>query len=453
MITIDVCKMFMKQFLRDIRKEKMKIFRISILIAVIAFCGYNSHSQLIGKASNNSVVLENAEIYTVTKGVVAGSVWLQDGKIKAVGKVDAPTTVERIDCQGKRVYPGFIDSGTSLGLKEIGSISLTQDAREIGEFHPQMDALTAVNPNSVLIPVTRVNGITSVLAVPEGGYYCGQANLINLWGYTPDQMDANFKGLVINYPSTGKKGWWDRRSPEEIKKESEKALKKFTDYWEKAVAYQKIYEKAKGEVSYNPELEAMRLAVEGKMKVLIECNSKEDILAAIKWVGEIGIDAILTGVKEGYMVADSIAKSGLPVVTGPVLAVPSRSSEAFDVVYKNAGVMQKAGIEVALRTDDNENVRNLLYNAGFAAAYGMGIEEAVKAITIVPARLFGLDDMYGSIEAGKVANLFICDGDPFETKTTIEQVFINGWKIPMESRHTLLYDEFLERNPGLQSNK
>ncbi len=431
----------------------MKTLRIYIVIAFITFCGFNAHSQLIGKGSNETIVLENAEIHTVTNGIVQGSVWLEKGKIKAIGEVNAPADIKRMNCQGKRIYPGFIDSGTSLGLKEIGSISLTQDAREIGEFHPQMDALTAVNPNSILIPVTRVNGITTVLTVPEGGYYSGLANLINLWGYTPNQMDANFKGLVMNYPSTGKRGWWDRRSPEEIKKESEKALKKFDTYWEKAEAYQELYEQASGEVVYNPELEAMRMAVEGKMKVLLECNSKEDILAAIKWVGDKNINAILTGVKEGYMVADSISKAGIPVVTGPILAVPSRSSESYDIAYKNTGIMQKAGVEVAIRTDENENVRNLLYNAGFAAAYGMGIEEAVKAITIVPARIFGVDKMYGSIETGKVANLFICDGDPFETKTTIEQVFINGWKIPMESRHTLLYDEFLERNPGLQNKK
>lgn len=423
---------------------------IYILLAFSLFACFQVNAQLIGKPEIGTFALENAEIHTVTKGIVKGTVLIKDGIIVEVGNVTIPTDAKRIDCRGKRIYPGFIDSGTTLGLKEIGSISLTQDAAEIGEFHPQMKALTAVNPNSVLIPVTRVNGITTVLAVPERGIFTGTASLINLWGYTPVQMDAGFQGLVVNYPNTSKGGWWDKRSDEDVKKDADKAIKKLNDYWQKAKDYSENYDRSGGKVDYNPELEAMRKSIKGEMKVLVNCNSKEDILGAIKWIQKEKINAVLTGVREGYLVADSIAAANLSVITGPVLSVPGRSSEAYDVAYKNASVMQKAGIMVCLRTNDNENVRNLPYNAGFAAAYGMGIEESLKAITINPAKLFGVDQYYGSIEKGKIANLFICDGDPFETKTTIEQVFIHGTKIPMESRHSLLYDEFLQRNPGLK---
>ena len=409
-----------------------------------------AQGQLVGKGETGTFALENAEIHTITKGVQIGTVLIKDGLITGVGKnISIPADAKRIDCSGKRVYPGFIDSGTTLGLNEIGAVSLTKDANEIGDFTPQMKALTAVNPNSVLIPVTRVSGVTTVITAPTGGLFPGTAALIDLWGYTPKQMSTGFQSVIINYPNTGKRGWWDKRSEEDVKKDADKAIKKLDDYWTKAVDYSALYDKTNGDMDYNPELEALRLAVKGQRKVMINCNSKSDILQAIKWIKEKKIDGILTGVREGFMVTDSIKASGIPVITGPILSTPSRSSASYDSAYKNAGVMQKAGIKVAIRTNENENVRNLLYNAGFAATYGMGTEEAVKAITIVPAEIFGVADKYGSIEKGKIANLFICNGDPFETKTTIDQVFINGWKIPMESRHTLLYDEFLQRNPGI----
>ena len=152
----------------------------------------------------------------------------------------------------------------------------------------------------------------------------------------------------------------------------------------------------------------------------------------------------------GWRVADSIAAAGIPVITGPVLSRPGRSSDRYDTAYKNAGVMSKAGVKVVIRTNNAENVRNLPYNAGFAAAYGMGREEALKAVTINAAEVLGVGNLLGSIEPGKMANLFIADGDIFETKTQVKYLFINGWQIPMESRHTLLYDEFLNREPGLR---
>jgi imidazolonepropionase-like amidohydrolase len=112
--------------------------------------------------------------------------------------------------------------------------------------------------------------------------------------------------------------------------------------------------------------------------------------------------------------------------------------------------MLEAGVKVAIRTRETENVRNLPFNAGFAAAYGMGTEAALRAVTLTPAEIFGVADMLGSLDEGKVANLFVSDGDPFEPKTTISHLYISGRDVPMESRHTLLYNEFLERDPGLQ---
>jgi imidazolonepropionase-like amidohydrolase len=189
--------------------------------------------------------------------------------------------------------------------------------------------------------------------------------------------------------------------------------------------------------------------IHGEGKLMIEVNTAKDIKEAIEWVENNKLDVIFTGVAEGWRVADELAKSGIPVITGPVLSQPTRSYDRYDKAYANAGLMQKAGVKVAIRTSEAENVRNLPYHAGFAAAYGMGREAALKSVTLTPAEIFGIEDRTGSIEVGKTANLFIATGDIFETQTKVEQVFISGWKIPMESRQTELYEEFIKRSPGL----
>ncbi|MEO9870793.1 amidohydrolase family protein [Ekhidna sp.] len=407
----------------------------------------------IPSAETGTFALTNATIETVTNGTIQnGTLIISDGKIAEVGtNVSIPQGAKTIDCSGMTIYPGMIDGGTQIGLVEVSSDPRTRDNSEIGDVIPHIQALTAVNPSSAIHPVTRVNGVTTALTMPSGGLFPGTAALINLHGYTPDQMYAGFKGVVLNFPATGRRGRWDRRSDEDIKKAAEKNLKKLNDVWAKAMQYHKIDSASGGkDQPYYPEMEALLPVVRGEMKLLVNVNAANDIKAALKWIDEKGADAILCGVSEGWRMAEEIAKAGIPVVTGPVLSNPTRSYDRYDRPYANAGAMQKAGVKVALRTNEVENVRNLPFHAGFAAAYGMGKEEALKAITIIPAEIFGVSDMYGSLEKGKVANLLVANGDPFETSTMIKYVFIDGWNIPMVSRHTQLYEEYLNRAPGVK---
>jgi imidazolonepropionase-like amidohydrolase len=427
-----------------------------IIYLILFVCSGVAALAQVPKGKYGTFVLTNATVETVTKGTINnGTVIITNGKITYVGAATtAPQGAEVIDCKGKWIYPGFIDGGTNIGLSEVGSDQRTRDLNEIGEVIPQMQALTAVNPNSALIPVTRVSGVTTALTAPVGGMLPGTAALINLHGYTPDQMYANFKGVVVNFPSTGRRGGFDRRSDEDIKTASEKAMKKLNEVFDRATQYHKLDSTMKGKgLEYYPEMEALLPAVRGERMVMVEVNAAKDILEALKWIKERKLKkVVLTGCREGWRVAGDIAKSGIPVIAGPVLALPSRDYDRYDKAYANPGLMKKAGVKVALRTSETENVRNLLFNAGFAAAYGMGREEALKAVTIVPAEIFGVSDKLGSIEVGKAANVVVSDGDPFETKTNIIHVFIDGWQIPMVSRHTQLYDEFLKREPGVNKS-
>jgi len=431
--------------------------RILYFILILVCAGMFSVQAQSPKAIDGTFALTNATIETVTKGVIQnGTVIISKGKIAAVGSnIPIPAGAEVIDCKGQWIYPGMIDSNTQLGLSEVASDQRTRDFEEVGDIIPQVRAITAVNPNSALIPVTRISGVTTVIASPRGSLISGTAALIDLHGYTPDQMFAGFEGVVMTFPDAGRRGFFDRRTDEELKKDYDKKLNKLNEAWDKAVQYHKIdsASKSKG-ITYYPEMQALLPVVRGERALLIQANAAKDILNALKWVKDKKIKkVILTGVAEGWRVADEIAKANIPVLAGPVLDLPSRDYDRYDKAYANPGLMKKAGVKVALCTqEDRGNVRNLPYHAAFAAAYGMGREEALKSVTIVPAEIFGVADRMGSIEVGKNATLFICDGDPFEMKTNIKQVFIDGWKIPMVSRQTELYDEFLKREPGLSKN-
>ena len=428
-------------------------FLLSVVL-FLAFCGTVS-----AQSQKGTFALTNARIQTVTKGVIErGVLVIRDGKIAAIGPdVSAPTDATVIDCNGLTLYPGMIDAGTQLGLVEVGSLPETRDNTELGQIAPQMRALTAINPNSVGIPVTRVSGVTTVLTVPNGGLFPGTAALINLNGYTPEQMSvAGWQAVAMNFPSTGRRGWWDDRPEEEVEKEAKKARQRLDDVWKKAVLYSKIDSARhanpdpKRLPEYLPEMEALLPAVTRRAPLLIEVNAARDIDSAIVWAKQNNVLAVFTGVDEGWRVADKLAAANIPCIVGPVLSIPNRPSDRYDRAYGNAGLLQAAGVKIALRTNEEANVRNLPFNAGYAAAYGLGREEALRAVTIVPAEIFGVSNQLGSLEIGKQATLFAADGDPFEPATNIRYVFIDGYRIPMTSRHTELHQEFLRRQPGLK---
>ena len=430
---------------------KMKIW-LSIVLLVLSL---GLAAQQVNKSRSGTFALMNANIETVTKGQVKGHLLIKDGKIADLGaNISIPDDAEQIDCQGLSIYPGMIDGGTKVGLYEVGSVELTQDDNEIGDVTPHVKALTAVNPNSVIIPVTRFNGVTTVITSPSGGLFPGTAALIHLHGYTPNQMFAGFDAVVMNFPSARSRGRRDDRSEEDRKKDMDKALKTLNEVWKQAELYTKIEDAhLKGDAEapdYNPEMAALAAVIRGKKSLMIQVNQAQSIEMAIAWVQEKSIKAIFTGVAEGWRVADKLAAANIPVITGPVLATPNRASDRYDRPYANAGIMAKAGVKVALRTNESENARNLPFHAGFAAAYGMGKEEALKAVTINAAEMFGLADELDSLEKGKSATLFVATGDPFEPATQIKYLFIDGYLVPFDNRQLRLYNEFLEREPGVK---
>ena len=434
----------------------MPLFRLLALVALAAPAAAQGPQY---RAETGTFALTDCRIETVSSGTVErGTVVIDAGRIAAVGPDAAvPAGATRVPCDGGTVYPGFFDSGARVGLQEIGAASETVDLDEIGEVTPQMRALTAVNPSSVHIPVTRLSGVTTVLTRPRGGLMPGTAALISMLGYTPAEMAAGFEGVVLAFPPSGRRGPGDRREQTEVDRTAREALARLDAVWREAVLYARLDSAraasgsdAGGEaLPYQPEMEALLPVLRGERVLLVEANAAADITAALAWLKGKDVRAVLTGVAEGWRVADQIAAAGLPVIVGPVLALPTRTSDRYARPFENAGLLHAAGVVVAIRSDEEDNARNLPFHAGFAAAYGaeagFGPAEALAAVTINPARIFGVADRLGSIEAGKDAKLFVADGDPFEARTRVTALFIRGQRVPLVSRQTELYEEFLRR--------
>ena len=427
------------------------------VVVMSLFLGFATvEAQITEKPQYGTFIIENVDIYPVTSDVIQGGVVVvKDGLIEYVGsnvKPDLTGDIIRIDGSGHRLYPGFIDSETQLGLNEIGAVAVTVDAAEVGSVNPEMIAQTAVNPGSVSIPVTRVDGVTNVVAAPVSGLVSGTGSLIDLYGYTPEAMSIDQRaGIYINWPSSGKRGWWDSRSEKEIEKDYNEAIDQINELFDDARAYHAMWQAIEtdeldAQPDVNAKMEAMRYLFTQEARLVVRVNREKDILAALEWATQQeDLSFVFSGVSEGWRVADKLAEADIPVIA-TALVTPSRSSDYYARPYQNAGLMANAGVHVSLSTFNTENVRNLPFHAGYAATYGMGVEEALKAVTINPAELWGVDDKLGSIDVGKHANLILVDGDPFETTSIIKDVFIRGYRIPMVSRHTQLNQEFLDRD-------
>ncbi len=430
--------------------------KILITLVLIGLSASGMLAQIAEKPEFGKFALTGGTVFTVTGNVYDGGVVLINGnKIEFVGQnVRFDSSYKVIDVTGKHVYPGLIDAGTTLGLVEISAVPVTVDNAEIGDFNPHMRAFTAINPNSVAIPVTRVEGITTVISNPSSGVISGKSTLINLYGYSPDSLAVMADvALFMNWPSSGRRGNWDQRDEAEIAEAYKSTLKGITKYWDDAIFYDKMmteYEaspQGKARPDRSSPMEAMRPVIRGELPVVISVDREKDILAALEWIAtRPETRFVLSSVAEGWRVAEQIAASGVPCVVGPMLRTPSRAHDNYQRPYQLAGLLHEAGVKIAIRTGQTENVRNLPFNAGYAATYGLGREEALKAITIYPAEIFGVADKIGSLEAGKLANVVVTNGDILETMTRVEHVFINGFKIPLTSRHTLLYEEFLNRD-------
>lgn len=436
----------------------MKRIKRSFIVAALVFAAalYSATGGTSAQSTAETYAIRNARIVTVTGPVIEnGTIVISGGRITAVGSnVSVPSGAKTIDGSNLSVYPGMIDSGTVLGLTEISSASGTVDTSEIGDNNANIRVDVAIHPDSSHIPVTRVNGITTVLTEPRGGAISGQSALINLDGWVPKDMVLKSPvAMHMNWPG-GQGGGFafaqQQRSITELRREQEQQVESVRKILRNARAYADAKDARARDASLprletDLKLEALIPVVRNLMPVVINAQTERDIKSAIAFADEMKIKMILSGATEAYKVADQLRAKGIAVIVGPVLRMPVREDDPYDAAFTNAGILHKAGVKIAFQTLDSAHVRDLPYHAAMAAAFGLPKEEALKAVTIYPAEIFGVSDRIGSIEQGKIANIIVTTGDPLEIRTEVKYLFINGRQIPLTSRHTELYDKYKSR--------
>ncbi len=404
-------------------------------------------------AQDSTFLLRNVTVHPVTApDVPAASLVVRDGVIAEIttAKAKPAKGLRVIDGAGMHVYPGMIDSATTLGLTEIGAVRETSDIAELGDFDPQLRAVIAVNPSSEHFPVARANGITSAITMPGGGLIAGQAALIRLDGWTWEEMaEQSSAAMTMRFPvltltAAAEPPARPRRiSYAEAKKKHDEMLEKLRIFFEDARRYQKA--KASPGLKADRKFEAMLPVLAGKLPVIVHASRERAIGEALAFAERENIRMILAEPREFGNTLAMVKARKIPVILGPTYALPIEEDAPYDSQYSLPGELHREGILFAFGSFGSPDVRNLPYQAAVPVAFGLPREEALKAVTINPAKIWGVDKTLGSIEVGKSADLIVTDGDPLETRTQVRQLFIRGHAVSLETRHTRLYERYLSR--------
>jgi len=413
-----------------------------------------------GMAQQQAIVLKGGKLLTVSHGDIDdGVLVMQGGKISALGaaaSVKVPRDAKVIDVTGMTVYPGLIDSESSLGLTEISAEAMTNDRIEISdEIMPHMHVYEAFHAESELIPVTRLNGVTNAIVAPDSADTLpGQDSFIQLAGPSATEM-LLVRDIAMPLNFTGEQrrneSWEKRKFPQTrmgMAAQLRQAFLDAQDYQQKAADYEKKKADAERDKKSPPaapkrdlKLEALLPYLQGKKTSVLAAESPSDLETAVRLAQEFNLKFVLNHVSHSRPMLDYVASLKVPVIVGPIYETP-KEYERFDAVYSLPAELYKRGVKIAFASFDAHNARNLPYQAGFATGFGLPPDEALKAITLSAAEIWGLGDQLGSLDAGKTANVVVANGDPLDVKTDVKRVFIGGEEIPMISRQTRLRDEY-----------
>jgi imidazolonepropionase-like amidohydrolase len=410
--------------------------------------------------ANETVALKGGKLLTITHGVIEnGVVVMQNGRITAVGGPGTaiPAGAKVIDVSGMTVYPGLIDSETHLGLTEVSADRMTNDELEPSdEIMPHMHVYDAFHAETALIPVTRINGITNAIVAPASGDTLpGQDSLIQLAGPSATEM-LTVRDIAMPLNFTGQQ----RRNQNfdqakfpftrmGMATQLRQAFIDALDYEQKLAAYEKkkssADEKEKDKAGAPPKrdlkLEALLPYLHGKKPVVLAAEQPNDLLTALDLANEFHLRVILNHVTHSSALVDKIAATGLPVIVGPIYEQP-KEDERYDAVFSMPAKLAKRGVKIAFASYDAHQARNLPYVAGYAVAFGLPPDEALKALTINPAQMWGVEKDLGSLEVGKMGNVVVANGDPLDVKTDVKHVFIEGQEIPLVNKQTQLRDQY-----------
>lgn len=434
----------------------MRRIFFSILLGGFFMTAFSQETVLPTPPHKGTMYIKNATIHVGNGTVINnGVIQIKDGKIEKVGTdiVIPQGDVKVIDVKGKQVYPGIILPVSNLGLVEISAIRASSDVREIGEMNPNVRSIVAYNTDSKVINTLRSQGVLMANIVPQGSFLAGSSSVVQLdaWNY----QDAAVKtdgGMHLYMPSLmpradlsrfggggGRFGPQQSTSTDPVKEGLNK-IEELKSFFTQAKAY--FAEGTHKET--NLKFEAVKGLFDKSQRLYVHGNTVRQMLVALDFVKQFNFDVVIVGGSDSWQIADLLKQHNVSVILGQMHSLPTAVDDDIDQPYKSAAALQKAGVIFSISDDDPQTRgKNILFNAGTAATYGLSKEEALQAITLNAAKIMGVADKAGSIEVGKDANIVISDGDLLDMRTSkVTAALIQGREIDLTDKHKLLNDRF-----------
>ncbi len=432
----------------------MRILALLVLLATTAL------AQDLGKKAppqREAIALVHATIHTVSGETHAPGYLLFDkGRIVEVGagSREFPEGVRVVDGTGLHAYPGFIAANTQLGITEIGAVRASRDFNEVGGVTPEVRAAIAVNPDSTLLPVARSNGVLAAAVFPSGGTIPGRASVLRLEGWTWEEMALrDDAGLVVQWPLARPiRARWMSRSEEEQVEAMRKGLERIQEIFARAEAYRDA-RAADAALPVDIRLEAMLRVLPGRggaspapLPVFFQAQEYDQIVSAVSFAAARGLRAVIVGGRDAPLCADLLKRHDVGVILQGTIVLPRRADSDYDEPFRLPARLQAAGVRWCLTSgEEPAHERNLPYSAALAVAHGLDRETAIRSITLSVAELLGVAGDLGSLEPGKSATLFLCDGDPLEIPTRVVRAFIEGREVDLSNKQTVLYEKYREK--------
>jgi imidazolonepropionase-like amidohydrolase len=414
-----------------------------------------------GAPQKGPIALVGGTVHPVSSPAIeGGTVLFEAGKITAVGRnVKLPKGVEKIDVQGKHVYPGLFDADTELGLVEITAVRATVDFAETGSINPNVRAQAAFNPDSELIPVTRSGGVLTAVSAPLGGLIAGRGAVMRMDGWTWEQMTIRGEAaMYVNWPSMAETYTWRLDEGGPVEKSRSATIDKLTTVFADARAYRTLRraraEQKAAAPDFDARWEAMIPVLDGKTPIAVRADDLRQIQSAVAFAKKEGLKLVIIGGYDAPACAELLKREKVPVIVKGVNRLPRYRNDAYDAGYTVPARLHEAGVTFCISANDRmANTRNLPHHAAQAAAFGLPAEEALKSITLRPAEIMGVADRLGSLEAGKAATIVVADGDILEIASNVTTAYIDGRMVDLTDRHKQLYQKYKKKYEQLEAAK
>ena len=401
-----------------------------------------------GAEQSRSMLILGATAHLGTGDVLENcAVGFRDGKIDYVGRsfqVNRQKYDDILDATGQHLYPGFIVTNTTLGLQEIGAVRATQDQYEVGTFRPNVRSVIAFNTDSEIPPTVRTNGVLMGQITPRGGVVSGSSGVVHFDGWNwEDAAMVMVDGIHLNWPSTHHRHRSDGKVDIQRRKTYDQQKHEIERFFGEAQAYASAPRGSVTDVRH----EGMRGLFDGSLCLYVHTNDARAITEAVHFKRDLGIERMaIVGGYDAYLVADLLRENDVAVMLQSVHSLPRFADDDVDLPFKLPKLLMDEGLTVALQVDKRMtemNSRNLPFYAGTARAYGLTEEQAIQALTRNPARILGIDHQVGTLERGKVATMFLSEGDALDMRTnSLTHAWIEGRDIDLDNRQRQLYRKF-----------